>query len=197
METFRLGKKLFFFSFGNIFLFVSIGGVLWVYCLGLAQALGGIECSINPANIGRICWERATFYRQPSLWLVAFALVFFPSISFSCIGLFHLPSSCLTFEDYNPTFEEYNPTYTNKTNSAHYLTVTLLCKCTTTTTQRQCYFFLPKKLIKPPCFFFLVFCFFLLPFEFWVGDGRLRDGSSSSSSVTSTSSLISFLRATK
>ena len=78
METFRLGKKLFFFSFGNIFLFVSIGGVLWVYCLGLAQALGGIECSINPANIGRICWERATFYRQPSLWLVAFALVFFP-----------------------------------------------------------------------------------------------------------------------
>ena len=106
-------------------------------------------------------------------------------------------SSCLTFEDYNPTFEEYNPTYTNKTNSAQYLTVTLLCKCTTTTTQRQCYFFLPKKLIKPPCFFFLVFCFFLLPFEFWVGDGRLRDGSSSSSSVTSTSSLISFLRATK
>ena len=175
---------------------------MWVYCLGLAQALGGIECSINPANIGRICWERATFYRQPSLWLVDLHSFFFPSISLSrfhlsCIGLFHLPSSCLTFEDYNPTFEEYNPTYINNTNSAHYLTVTLLCKCTTTTTQRQCYFFLPKKLIKPPCFFFLVFCFFLLPFEFWVGDGRLRDGSSSSSSVTSTSSLISFLRATK
>jgi hypothetical protein len=83
-------EKYIFFSFGNIFLFVSIGGVLWVYWLGLAQALWGIECSINPANIGRICWERATFYRQPSLWLVAFALVFVPlNLAFSCIGLFH------------------------------------------------------------------------------------------------------------